>query len=81
MSQVDERYSVHWLPILSTAMSGRPMAKVSPTIDGRFHVTFLRCTAMRVAGVSKPLAVACISSMSVEQAREQLANREWADRD
>ena len=50
---------------------------VVPLLPSAFGITYCD-TAMRVAGVSKPLAVACISSMSVEQAREQLANREWA---
>ena len=50
---------------------------VVPLLPSAFGIKYCD-TAMRVAGVWKPLAVACISSMSVEQARKQLANREWA---
>jgi hypothetical protein len=72
----DGEYHGEWAMELRAAAADADVLVV-PLLPSAFGVTYCD-TAMDVAGVSKPLAVACISSMSVEQARQQLADREWA---
>jgi hypothetical protein len=72
----DGEYHGDWAMQLRAAAADADVFVV-PLLPSAFGISYCD-TAMRVAGVSKPLAVACISSMSVDQAREQLANREWA---
>jgi TIR domain-containing protein len=69
-------YHGEWASELRAAAADADVFVV-PLLPSAFGIRYCDI-AMGAAGVSKPLAVACISSMSVEQAREQLANREWA---
>ena len=72
----DGEHHGEWASELRAAAAAADVFVV-PLLPSAFGIRYCD-VAMGVAGVSKPLAVACISSMSVEQAREQLANREWA---